>query len=80
MVEPERIVYTHGGCKAGGPGVQFVAMLTFDVVEQNKTRLSLRPVYPTTEDRDRTVKVYGAIEGGKQTFERLAKELAKVRG
>jgi uncharacterized protein YndB with AHSA1/START domain len=77
VVEPERIVYTHGGSKAGGPEVNFAATWSFEVVQDDKTRLTLRQVYATAEERDRTVKVYGAIEGGKQTFTRLGEELAK---
>jgi uncharacterized protein YndB with AHSA1/START domain len=79
VVEPERIVYTHSGAKVGGPGVNFVATWSFDVVEENKTRLTLRQVFASAEDRDTVVKVYGAVEGAKQTFARLAEELAKAQ-
>jgi uncharacterized protein YndB with AHSA1/START domain len=77
VVEPERIVYTHAGGKKGAPGANFVATWTFDVVEPGKTRLTMRSVFMSTEDRDTIVKVYGAIEGGKQTMERLAALLAE---
>ena len=76
VVKPERIVCTHGGGKKGGPAVQFVATWTFDVVEAGKTRLTIRQVYPTAEMRDTIARVYGAIEGGKQTLGRLAEHLA----
>jgi hypothetical protein len=36
-----------------------------------------RMVSATAEARDRVVKEYGAVEGGKQTLERLAKDLAQ---
>ena len=78
VVAPERIVYTHGGRKKGGPEVQFVATWSFDELAENKTRLTLRQVYPSAEMRDTIVREYGAIEGGKQTLARLGEELAKA--
>lgn len=33
-------------------------------------------IFPPAADRDRIVKEFGAIEGGKQTLERLAQHLA----
>jgi uncharacterized protein YndB with AHSA1/START domain len=80
VVKPERIVYTHGGRKKGGPEVQFVATWTFDVVTENRTRLTLRQVYPSAEMRETVVRVYGAIEGGKQCLARLAEELERAEG
>jgi hypothetical protein len=41
--------------------------------------LTNRSVFPTIEARDTVVKFYGAIEGGKQTLERLAELLALDR-
>ena len=79
VVKPERIVYTHGGGKKDGPEVQFVATWSFDVVEENKTRLTLRQVYPSAEMRDTTVQVYGVVEGGKQCLARLGEVLAKIK-
>ncbi len=79
VVKPERIVYTIGGGKKDGPEVQFVATWSFDVVEENKTRVTIRQVYPSAEMRDRTVRVYGAVEVGKQCLARLAEELAKAK-
>ena len=78
VVKPERIVYTHGGGKKGGPGVQFVSTWTFDALEGGKTRLTIRMVFPSTEQRDTIVREYGAVEGGKQTLERLAEHLTKL--
>jgi len=77
VVKPERIVYSHGGGKKGEPGANFESTWTFDVVKEGKTRLTIRMVFPTAEQRDTVVQVYGAIEGGKQTLERLSEFLAK---
>ena len=46
--------------------------------EGGKTKLTLRMVFESAAGRDRVVKKYGAIEGGKQTLERLAAYLAKA--
>ena len=77
VVEPERIVYSHGGEKKGGSSVRFVSTWTFDALENNRTRLTMRGVFPSPEERDRVVREFGAIEGGKQTMERLSEHLAK---
>ncbi len=77
VVEPERIVYSHGGGRKGDRGVHFVATWTFDALEDGKTRLTMRSVFSTVEDRDRIVRDYGAIEGAKQTLERLGEQLAQ---
>jgi uncharacterized protein YndB with AHSA1/START domain len=76
VVKPERIVYSHGGGREDGPGASFVATWSFEVVEKNKTRLTARMVFPTADQRDFVVKEFGAIEGGKQTLERLSEFLA----
>lgn len=72
VVKPERIVYGHGGGRKGAVGVSFEATWTFEVVDKDKTRLTGRMVFATAEARDHIVKEYNAVEGGKQTFARLA--------
>jgi uncharacterized protein YndB with AHSA1/START domain len=74
VVKPERIVYTHGGSREGGPGASFEATWTFEAQGQ-KTLLTGRMVFATAAARDLVVKEYGAIEGAKQTFDRLAEQL-----
>jgi uncharacterized protein YndB with AHSA1/START domain len=71
VVKPERIVFSHGGAKKGGPGANFVATWTFDA-EGNKTKVTIRMVFDTAAERDLVVKTYGAIEGGQQTLARLS--------
>lgn len=78
VVEPERIVYSHGGKREGGPGVSFVATWTFEALAANKTRLSLRMVFDSPSARDFVAKEFGAIDGAKQTLERLGEYLAKM--
>ena len=78
VVKPERIVYSHGGGKKGGPGVHFVATWTFEALG-DKTKVTMHAIFPSAADRDFVVKEYGAIEGGKQTLERFAEYLVNMR-
>ena len=75
IVKNERLTYTHTG-EDDDPNV-FEVMVTF-ATEGNKTKLIMQSVFPTTAERERVVREYGAIEGGKQTLERLAHHLTKM--
>jgi uncharacterized protein YndB with AHSA1/START domain len=78
VVKPERIAYSHGGGRKGGPGVRFEATWTFEAVDDGRTRLTIRQVFASAADRDRIIKEFNAVEGGQQTLARLAQELARV--
>ncbi len=73
VVKPERIVYSHGGGEEVEP-VQFRTTVTFEA-EGDKTRLTMRGVFPTAAERDRVAREYGAVEGAYQTLERLVEQL-----
>lgn len=77
VVKPERIVYSHSGGKKGDPGAQSEVTWTFEA-QGDKTKITLRMVFPSAAVREHVVKTYGAIEGGKQTLERLSGHLAKM--
>jgi uncharacterized protein YndB with AHSA1/START domain len=77
VVKPERIVFSQGGGKPGGTAAVFESTWTFEA-EGDQTRLTLRHRFPSKAERDRIVREYGAIEGGRQTLERLAEHLPKV--
>ena len=79
IVKPEKIVYSHGGHKKGGPAISFVSTWTFDELGKNKSRVSIRMVFADTDKRDFVVKEFGAIEGGKQTLGRLAEYAAAMK-
>ncbi|MCE0484560.1 MAG: SRPBCC family protein [Methylacidiphilales bacterium] len=79
VVKPARICFRHGGGRKGNQGVTFESTWTFDHLGDNKSRVTIRMVFATKEDRDRVVKDYGAIEGGHQTLARLAEHLATLR-
>lgn len=78
VVKPERIVYSHGGGRKGGPGARFEATWTFDALEDGKTKVTIRMIFPSAAARDKVVKEYGAIEGAHQTLARLGEETAKA--
>ena len=42
-----------------------------------KTLLTMRSLFATAQERDEVVTKYGAIEGGKQTLERLAEHVER---
>ena len=72
VVPGERLVYDHGDFER----VHFRVTITF-VQQAGRTQLTLRTVFPTAEAREFVVRERGAIEGGKQTLERLAQHLAQ---
>jgi len=75
IVKNERLTYTHFG-EDDDPH-QFEVAVTFESEGVN-TKLTLRSIFPTAAERDRVVQEYGAIDGGKQTLERLAQHLSKM--
>ncbi len=79
IVKPERIVYQHGGKRENGPGVSFESTWTFEALAADKTRVTIRMVFPSAAERDFVVKEFGAIEGGKQTLERLGEYLPGMK-
>ena len=73
VVKPERLVYKHQP-EDGYEPVDFEVTVTF-AKWGNKTGLTLRMVFPSAEQRDYVVKKHGAIEGAKQTLDRLSGHL-----
>ncbi|HYG52508.1 MAG TPA: SRPBCC domain-containing protein, partial [Flavobacteriales bacterium] len=73
VVRPEKLVYEH--CDDEKPeNVSFHVVITFET-QGNKTKLTMRSVFPTKEAFERVVKEYGAIEGAKQTIGKLEQYL-----
>jgi uncharacterized protein YndB with AHSA1/START domain len=77
IVYPARIVFSHGGGKPGGPEADFIGTWTFSTV-RDQTQVVIHMLFPTAVARDAVVQTYGAIEGGKQTLERLATHLPRM--
>jgi uncharacterized protein YndB with AHSA1/START domain len=74
IVRPERLVYRHSGDDGDEPET-FETTVTF-VAEGKKTRVTLRALFSTAQERDRVIKEHGAQEGGEQTLERLGEHIA----
>jgi uncharacterized protein YndB with AHSA1/START domain len=72
--EPERLVYIHSG-DDGADDITFRSIVTFKDLG-DKTELTMRAILQTKEIRDETAKY--AVEGGKQTIDRLEAHLATM--
>lgn len=70
VVIPERLVYSHGD----DASIHFEVSVTF-AEEEEKTRISMQMTFATAEEKDRVVRNYGAVEGNRQTLQRLADHL-----
>jgi uncharacterized protein YndB with AHSA1/START domain len=77
VVPSERLAYTHGSDDGDDESGRFQMTVTF-ADQGGKTRLTMRALFASAEERDRVVKEYGAIEGGEQTLDRLAEHLARL--
>jgi uncharacterized protein YndB with AHSA1/START domain len=69
VLKPQLLVYDH----VSAPHFRFCA--TF-IAEGGKTRVTVRMLFPSAALRDKTAKAFGAVEGLKQTLERLADHLS----
>lgn len=77
IVKPERVVYHHGGGDDVEP-VLFRSTVTFEDLG-SRTRVTLRGVFPSAEERARVIREYGADKGMVQTLARLADYVAQSR-
>lgn len=75
VVEFERLVYRHDSGEDNDPN-QFHVTVTFEA-QGNKTKFTMRSVFPTAAQRDFVVREFHAIEGGNQTLGRLARYLGE---
>lgn len=79
IVKPERIVMSHCGRREGGPEASFEATWTFEALAPDRTRVTMRGVFPSASARDFVVKEFGALDGGRQTLERLGEFLENMK-
>jgi uncharacterized protein YndB with AHSA1/START domain len=75
VVEPERLVFSHGSGEEGDPG--FEATVTF-VEEGARTRLTMRQVHATAAARDYVAREFHAVEMGNQTLARFGEYLEQT--
>jgi uncharacterized protein YndB with AHSA1/START domain len=76
VVKPERIVYSLVGGKKGDPGHQSEVTWTFEA-QGDKTKVTLRMVFPSAQLLEHVAKTYKVVEGGNQTLDRLGEYMAK---
>ncbi|HYH78933.1 MAG TPA: SRPBCC family protein [Longimicrobium sp.] len=76
IVRPERLAYDVGSSDESP--AEFHSTVTFDE-EGGGTRVTMRLLLPSAEARRKVVD-FGAIEGGKETLERLGEHLARMSG
>jgi uncharacterized protein YndB with AHSA1/START domain len=69
IVKHQRLVYDHSD-DDGNPAQHFEDTVTFEDLG-GSTKVTLRLLFATKEDRDKTAE-FGAVEGGNQTLGRLA--------
>jgi uncharacterized protein YndB with AHSA1/START domain len=72
---PQRIALLHGEYR-GDPNA-FESTLTF-AADGAATRIEMRTLFPTREQRDLAVEKYHAIEGGQQTLGHLAAYVTSI--
>lgn len=72
-----RLAYDHGGGD-GSDFADFEVIVTF-AEEGAGTKVTLRSLFPNKAALDFVVENYGAIEGGRQTLERLGETLAHLQ-
>jgi uncharacterized protein YndB with AHSA1/START domain len=76
VVRPERLVYKHEP-REGDEQASHEVMVTF-VREGGKTKVTMRMLFPSAEEREHIVTKYKAVEGGNQTLDRLAEHLPRM--
>ena len=75
VVKPERLVYNHGNYE--NPEMFFV---TLNFAEDNgKTKITMRMLFKTADERKVVVEKYGALEGQKQHLDKLDAYLVKMQ-
>ena len=72
VIPPERLVYDH----VSGPTFRMTALFA---EEGEKTRVSVRMLFRSREERDRTIESFHAVEGLDQTLGRLGEHLRGTR-
>ncbi|HET9793025.1 MAG TPA: SRPBCC family protein [Thermoanaerobaculia bacterium] len=71
VLPPERLVYDH----LSGPRFRMTVLFS---EEGKKTRVTVRMLFPSAADRDRTVETFHAVDGLGQTLGRLGEHVREV--
>ncbi|MFZ6009725.1 MAG: SRPBCC family protein [Bacteroidota bacterium] len=76
VIKPERLAWSHGTGDENDPN-QFDVSVNF-IARGKKTEIVMRMTFKSKEARDMVVDKYGAIEGNKQSMDKLEAYLAKL--
>jgi uncharacterized protein YndB with AHSA1/START domain len=74
VIKPEKLVWLHG---TPDEPHQFESTVLFEE-DGKKTKLTMKIVFKTKEQKDMVVEKFGAAEGQNQTMDRLERYLAKI--
>ncbi len=77
VVEPERLVYLHDD-DSDEEGIHFHVTVTFEEEAEGKTKLTMTMLFATAEERQKVIDEYGALDGQKQTLDKLEQHLANL--
>ena len=80
VVEPERLVFRHGAAEDENTGEDFGTVITLEDVGGTpaRTRLTMTSTFKDRATRDFLIRTVGAVEGGKQTLQKLADHLERI--
>lgn len=76
VVKPTLLTFDHGWDVDNDPG-KFEVTVNFEA-KGKTTEITMKMVFKSKADRDRVVEKYGAVEGNKQTMDRLEEYLVKM--
>lgn len=77
VIKPSLLVYIHGADMEDDPE-QFQVTVTFENVN-NKTLLTMRCLFNTTDEHDEVIEAFGAVQGGNQTLDKLEIYLSNLK-
>jgi uncharacterized protein YndB with AHSA1/START domain len=77
VVRPERLVFEQGDVTESGESNAMHVTVTF-TERDGKTELLMRGVFPSADVREFVAREFKAVEGGKQTIDRLEEWLAEA--
>ncbi|MGZ3803543.1 MAG: SRPBCC family protein [Pseudobdellovibrionaceae bacterium] len=75
--KPHHILYKHLGDGEGSKDVNFESRISFEAAGEG-TNITMEQIFQSKDELERVNKKYGAIEGGKQHINNLAKCLEKT--
>ncbi|MBV4356270.1 SRPBCC family protein [Pinibacter aurantiacus] len=67
---PEKLAFDHGSGPDDTKG-SFYVTVEFEEITKNKTQVTMNMLFQTAADRDFVVKEYNAVQGQKETMDRL---------